>query len=202
MKTPTYHSLTIGAGAYAEIREYGRFVRLVSIAGAATVQMAFDEDLLQTFEPGISIDCEDQHYTRILFYNPAGVAVTVRLLVGDTRLLDDSQDSAAMAAALAAIQARLAGVAAMTQGVVQTLAATGGAGDLILAASATRRRIVIEASPSNTGFVYLGNAAANCSDADCFAILAPGQAWSDDFYLGAVYGVGSDATQQITRSQE
>lgn len=201
MKTPTYHTLTIGAGAYAEIRGYARFVRLVSITGAATVRMAFDNDALQTFQPGISIDCEDQHWTRILFYNPAGVAVTVVLLEGDTRVLDDSQDSAAMAATLTSILARLAGVATMTQGVVQTLAATGGAGDLIFAANANRRRVVIEASLANVGYVYLGNAVGNCSDADCFAMLAPGQSWSDDFYTGAIYGVGSDATQQITRYQ-
>jgi hypothetical protein len=90
----------------------------------------------------------------------------------------------------------------MVQPTIIGLPASPAAGGLILAVNAARKKCVVEASLTNPGNVYLGNAAAHSSDVDCFAMLAPGQAWFDDYYQGAVYGSGSDAAEQVVAYSE
>jgi hypothetical protein len=204
MKTPAYYSLTIAANGFQTINENGQFICLLASTGKASILIGLDDERPQLFYPGCTLDCGLRTYHKILLSNPGVGAAVVEIVVGDTRLIDnrDSIALGTMAATLTAILARLAGVAAMTQPTIITLAVTGGAPTVIFAANANRRKVVIEAALTNSGTVYLGSAATHCSDVDCLAMLAPGQAWSDDVYQGGVWGVGNDATQQVVGYQE
>jgi hypothetical protein len=203
MKTPIYHNPTLAPGAYLEIYEYGQFLCLLSISGATTIMLGLDNEPPQVMYSRKSLDCGDVRYSKIVLYNPAALPVTLELTVGDTRTIDSGADTfAAILAVLSTIALRLGGAATMTQPTIITLAATGGAATLIFAANLNRQKISIQAALTNTGTVYLGNAAAHCSDADCFAMLAPGQPCPEDKYQGAVYGVGNDAAQQVVVYEE
>jgi hypothetical protein len=199
MKTPTYFSFTIPTLQRQEIHFYGRYICIQSISGVgvSSLQFALDEDPLSTIFPRKTIDVGDKPYTRIWFYNPAGVSVTIALYVGDSQI-EDNGDDASLLAVLNAINTRLAGVAALTTHVrVGPLAVAPAAGTSIVAANASRRRVCVEASLTNVGTVYLGQIAAGCTAADHFAELAAGQSWFCDYYTGAVFGAGTDAADTV-----
>jgi len=204
MMTPNYMSIVVAANGWFPIFEYGRFICLLTVTGKTSIRMGLDDDAPKLFYPGMTLDCHDRHFGKVVLANPGAGAATVELTIGETELVDNRANVAlsTMATTLTAILARLAGVATMTQPTIITLAATGGAGTVILAANAARRKVIIEAALTNMGNVYLGNAAAHASDADCFAMLSPGQAWSDDVYQGGIWGVGSDAAQKVVGYQE
>lgn len=203
MKTPQPVSVTLIAGQRLDVAIYGTWVCFQTIAGVGvtTISWAVDNDSLQNIEARKTVGPFAEHYNLIHLYNPAAVPVSVTLYAGETPVQDNGAD-ATLLAVLSAISARLAGVATLTQSVVATLPATGGAGQLIFAANPNRKKLSIEAALTNTGTVYLGNAAAHCSDVDCLAQLAAGQPCPEDTYQGAVYGVGSDAAQQVVCYQE
>jgi hypothetical protein len=204
MKTPQNYTMTVAANGRQVINESGQFVRLLACTGKTSVLVGLDDDPPQLWYPGRGVDSGNLRYNKIVISNPGAGAAVVEIEVGDSRSIDDREPIAlaTISTTLTAILARLGGVAAMTQPTIITLPATGGAGQVIFAANATRVKLSIEAALTNTGTVYLGNAAAHCSDADCFAMLAAGQPCPEDRYQGAVYGVGSDAAQQVVAYQE
>jgi hypothetical protein len=177
----------------------------VRTCSAASVGLGFDADSVQICIAGEGYPSA-KPFNLIRVQDLSGAGTTVVLVVSDLPVVTPGGFTPAAVAALQVsltlIAASLAGVATMTQGTLLTLAATGGAGTLIFAANATRKKLSIQAALTNTGTVYLGNAAAHCSDVDSFAQLAAGQPCPEDRYLGAVYGVGSDAAQQVVRYEE
>lgn len=204
MKTPNYMSITLVANGFQPIFEYGRFICLLTVTGKTSILLGMDDDAPKLFYPGMTIDCHDRHFGKVVLANPGAGAATVEMTIGETEIVDNRGNVAmgTMATTLTAILARLAGVATMVQPTIIGLPASPAAGGLILAVNATRKKAVVEASLTNPGNVYLGNAAAHSSDVDCFAMLAPGQAWFDEYYQGAVYGSGSDAAEQVVAYSE
>jgi len=201
MKTPQYYTFNLAANGLVRIRAYGQFVSLLACAGKTSVLIGFDEDPPQLMYPGKAIDCGLVHYESILVSNPGAGIAGVELTVGDSRIIDNANTSVLLtliSTTLTTISAALARSSLSLQVPPLTLAITPGPGTPILAAATTRKEVFVEASLLNTGTVYLGKAAANCKDSDCFAMLAPGQAFYAQFFTGGIWGVGSDATQQVT----
>lgn len=206
MKTPAYYSVTIAANDFQVINENGQFICFLACTGKTSILIGLDDDRPQLFYPGCTLDCGKLSYHKILLSNPGAGAAVVEITVGDTRLIDnrDSIALGTMSTTLTAILARLAGTAAITQTALITLPTSPAAGQIIFATNSNRKRASVEGAlmnsvtgGPNTGIVYLGITAARCTAADCFAQLAAGQPWSDDAYQGAVYGSGSDASQQV-----
>ena len=112
-----------------------------------------------------------------------------------------SQGCAVVVAALAPLASILADLNAITPGTLfapipqQALAATDGAGTLIVAASANRKRVVLFGDESMTGTAYFGPTAAVRS-ANKIGQLKKLSTWPET-YTGAIYGVGNDATQSV-----
>ena len=121
----------------------------------------------------------------------AQASKTLTLWIGnlapDLLSVIDNRSNVASDVLLTAILAQLTGtVTAGNFGTVQVLAAAGGI--IIRPALATRKSLIIQNLPGNTGNLYLGYA-DTVSATTCFVCLAPGQSWSCDDYLGDVYGI-------------
>jgi hypothetical protein len=198
MLTPRYHTVTIAAGQFAAINNYGRYITIVSIS-ASTITIAVDDDTPQQIINGLQIDCEERKYKRITLANVGGVGSTVVLYLSLTRIIDTREQAglAGIAASLASIDAdldRLAGVAALTQLAEVNVAATGGVGTQLFAANANRRMVQVVPAETNLGYIYVGRTNA-VSAANWLDVLAPGEVWFDQYYQGAVFAVGNDGNQ-------
>jgi len=200
MLTPQNYTMSIPANGFQVINESGQFVRLIACTGKTSVLVGLDDDPPQLWYPGKGVDVGVNHYDRIKISNPGAGAAVVEIEVGNSRSIDDRGQVAlaGMAATLTSILAYLTHSGSCTQVGPLTLAASPGPGTPIVINSASRKELFIQAALTNTGTVYLGRAAANCKDSDCFAVLAPGQSFFSTMWYGGVWGVGSDAAQQVS----
>lgn len=181
-------SFTLLANQIMPVPMSGGFINVRSCT-VASIGIGFDNLPIKICVPGEGYPSKEQ-FTMLRLQDVGGAGCTVTLVSSD----DQPISTGGMTPAAAN---RWLAVATMNQVGVLSLAATGGAGTPILAANPNRRRVSVQAALTNAGTVYLGNAAANCSDTDCFAMLAPGQPCPEDYYSGAIYGVGSDALQKV-----
>lgn len=177
----------------------------LALVGPASIQFGFDDEPYSALNITL-VQSKRDGYQRIRFRN-TGVAGTLTAVLSDGPISDTQISTLlAIAASLAAIDGdtdnlvtindRLAGEAALTQKAKTNVAATGGAGTVVFAANANRKRISVTASEDNVGYIYLGKA-GTVSAVDHFTVLFSGGNWSDDKYTGAVYAVGSDAAQNL-----
>lgn len=187
MKTPRYVSRTITAGSYASIGVRGKYLMVVSIS-ASTIHLGFDDETPQQVLQGLALVMPDD-YKQLRLFNAGAATSTVVLYVADNPL------DLLTSAVLAAIQTLLTPGTTLTPIADVTLAATGGAGTLIVAANTARKAVVVFADEDNTGDVFLGPTNA-VSDANKIGMLTATGSWRET-YTGALYGVGNDAAQVV-----
>lgn len=206
MKTPQYITRTLAAGAFASVAAPGNYLTVASIS-ASTFAVGLDgETPAQVIAGGRTFVKRGFHLLRI--QNTGGVAGTLVIVVTeDEYSLSDSANVAVLAAIAASVAGidsdtnRLLGVAAGTVLADTTVAATGGVGTLLFAASATRRLVQIQALTTNGGTVYLGFT-NTVSAVNKIAELPAGASWYEEYYTGAVYAVGNDAAEVVCGYQE
>lgn len=202
MSTPKTETIVLAAGQTLPYPVAGKAVTVIS-STAATFQAAFDNDPFETWQEGFMYPSADG-FRQIRFRDSLGAGCTIVVNiadqpVGDNRMSLAGGVLAAMAATLVNILAavnRLLGKAAATVLADTNVAATGGAGTLLFAASATRRIVEVQALSTNGGTVYVGTTAAVAA-ANKLAELPAGASWYDEYYQGAVYAVGNDGAQVV-----
>jgi len=185
MLTPRYFNPTIAAGQRVPISAYGRFISILSITGAATVRMAIDADSFETVPTMISIDCEDRKYATIVFENNTAAAITVEVLLSETRVYNDRS------------AITLSNLTNLTQLALTNVAQTGIGTTVLFAANPARQEVQITADQGNAGMVFLGRNVANCTMANCFDQLTRlGKFWSN-IYKGEIRACGNDAAENV-----
>lgn len=157
--------------------------------GAMVVDLAAIEVLLTTMDGRLAtIDAD----TGAMAVDLAAIEVLQTTMDGRLATIDTSLNN---------IEQEIAGAAAMTQLAEVNVAATGVGTTQLFAANANRISVEIVAPEDNAGFVYLGFQAANCTAADNFMVLGPGEVWWSDRYKGAIVACGSDANQYAAGSE-
>jgi hypothetical protein len=206
MKTPRYFSRAIAAGAFVQIGARGNYLIVASIS-ASTIVVSLDGENEEQVIAGQKIYCR-QAFSLLRIRNSGGAPATIVFFVTEDAMdLVDAANAAvlaAIAASVAGVDAdtnRLLGIAAGTLLADTTVAATGGVGTLLFAATATRRLVQIQALTTNGGTIYLGftNAVSSVSK---IAELPAGASWYEEYYTGAVYAVGNDAAEVVCGYQE
>jgi hypothetical protein len=198
--TPRVRTTTIAASSRTTVSDYGRWFTVLSVTGAATVNVGVGEDVPQPMPAGIcfGLPQDTAYFRRIVLHNPGVAPITVVHAISEEPI-NESQAAvfAAMAASLSNIEQELNGaVGAQVADLV--LAVTPGPATLIRAANTSRTEIEITAPVTNgAGLVYLGITAARATAVDKFIILAAGDVWWSEREKGAVYGCGSTGAEIV-----
>lgn len=192
--TPQPYEFTLAAGARLTLHDYNRMITFIDVTSGHSLQWAIgDEPTVEVME-GLTYELpQDQHLSKIQFYNAGAANCTVKFILSEGRVLGDRMN---ISDVLEEIRDRLAGEATMTQLSETTVAATGSTGTSLFAANASRKRALVVASLANGGYVYLGDD-NSVSATNYFAVLAPGGSWLDENYQGAVYAVGGAAGYKV-----
>jgi hypothetical protein len=181
MLTPQYIVRTIAAGASTpRIAVYGRHLLIASIS-ASTIRLSVDNDSPEQVLPRQHIDCEDRRYSSLTLFNVGAAPSTVALIVSETRVDLESDDSqfSAMAASLADIDTNVKPFANHLRIPQTTIAQIGAAPPFtqIVTAAATTREVEIVCGSGNAGYIYLA-CANDVTDVKSFTELAAGAAWN------------------------
>jgi len=207
MKTPQYKTITLAAGANAQVSLRGGYVTILSVS-ASTVLLGIDDETPQQIISGLHIPAQGQ-FTHLRFMNIGGVAATVIFYVSDSQILDFRQSalSAAIANSLASIDADtddlsdLPEVLAQLQGDVTPenwdteITLVAATAEEVLASNTDRKGCVVQAKSTNTDPVYIGFG-DTVTDSKWVLELKPGQGYTWDNYRGPIWAY-SDAGGDI-----
>jgi hypothetical protein len=194
MKTPQYKTITLAAGAFAQIGAAGKFITIISISGS-TWELAIDGESLEQVRPGLTIQVM-RGFTLLRIRNAGGVAGTMIFYVSDEPL---GMVDAAIVAALSSIDADLdrltpAGTLAIVN---RTVVAQAGVGStLILAANPARKWCLVTADLNNANYVFLGATAAVDEATGSFFDMMAGGSWREH-YTGAVWACSTNGTEEV-----
>jgi hypothetical protein len=219
MKTPRSYTFNLAAagaaGDRAEIKDYGRYLRILTITDATTINISIDNDPEGTVPTG-SWDFEDTHYTFIRLRNTTAGAIAVTVLVCEVKPFDIQSDTllsiAALLAALATLHTDLATTIhtdlgttlhddvkvlspAKIAGSPVTVALTGGAATHLIAAAAATREITVQCPQGNLGNVYF-DYVNTVSDASYAFYLVAGGARTIRT-AADLYAVSDNGTEEV-----
>lgn len=138
-------------------------------------------------------------FDKLHFSWAAQAGKSITLLIGNLapELLGiiDNRSNVATDTILTSILAELQGN--VTAGNFGTVQVSNAAATQIRPALASRKSLIIQNLPGNTGNLYLGFA-NTVSTTVCFVCLTPGQAWTCDDYRGAIFGLQTVLNDRAT----
>ncbi len=193
-RTPATLTIPLTAGAQVPIPIPGRFVSILDITGAATIQIKFGRDVFRTFAPGIGYPSRAE-FDEIHVWNDSAGAISVTLVISDDPI-DDNRLSATLFASMAASLLRLVPAGTLTPVAQMVVAVTGGGpATQVLAANANRKWAFVSMDLANVGNVYLGVDNTTTLINSFFDSMGGGT-WREH-YTGAVYACSDNGTEQV-----
>jgi hypothetical protein len=185
--TPQTIDLSLTAGQRYTWPVLGRVCRILTLAGAASVQVSFDTDSYQRFYAGIGYPAAPgEEFSQVRFYNDSGATVTLTVTVSDDFLDDRRRDAASSAAGAG-------------PGSIGAIAQTGVGATQILTAAANVKHACVVADLGNTGRIWLGFE-NTVTQANSFADLFKGGSWREA-YIGDVWACSENGTENVRAYQ-
>ncbi|MBN1360964.1 MAG: hypothetical protein JW993_10245 [Sedimentisphaerales bacterium] len=178
VRTPKTLSFTLAAGAILPWPVQGHVVRLLSLTGVSSLQVAFDDSGEETFYAGISYPCRaGLQFERLTFRNAGSALVAVIAVVSDEPIDAPANVGGA-------------------SNVIDETTVANGAATLLFAANPTRAQLVIAGVSTNTNVVLLGDSAL-AADHYMWRVTNSGFWNPVPAPKHAIYGWGLAASQKV-----